>query len=187
MKCFICVIGLIVTFVLQGNAQEKFTVEVDATGNDRLISNVLNTNNSALSTARFTVQAGTNSLSSAAELATFHGAYTASAGYAGYSALTNRGSGIILRAFNGFGNIRFLTGGGDIAGNTRMLINNVGQVGFGTADPKKKIHLKEGDLYMDTASGGEIIMKSPNGTCYSITVSNAGALGAALTPGGCPN
>lgn len=187
MKNLIWIVMLLTSLGVNGLAQEKFTVEVDATGNDRLISDVVNVNNSTLSTARFSVRSGTDANEGTVELTAFANSYTASPGFGGYAGLTNRSTGIFLRAFDTNGHIRFMTGGSNLAGNTRIFINPVGQVGFGTDDPQKKIHLKEGDLYLDTASGSEVIMKSPNGTCYSITVSNQGALTATATTGGCPN
>lgn len=40
--------------------------------------------------------------------------------------------------------------------------------------PKARLHVKNGDIYLDQVDSG-VIMKSPNGQCWRMTVSNAGA------------
>jgi len=40
---------------------------------------------------------------------------------------------------------------------------------------QKKVEIKDGDIYVDNSTKG-IILKSPNGTCYRVTVSDGGAL-----------
>jgi len=154
------------------SAQETFEVEVDAIGSDRIMAKFHNINNSSQSSARLSIYSGTVANQGSTEITSFANSYVASPGYAGYGTISNNSTGILLRSYTSTGNIRFLTGGGSIATNTRMFINPVGQVGFGTAAPAKKIHLKEGDLYLDTATGSEVIMKSPDGTCFSVTVTN---------------
>jgi hypothetical protein len=50
-----------------------------------------------------------------------------------------------------------------------------GNLGIGTATPGSKLHVKEGDIYLEKIYAG-IILKAPNGNCYRITVSNTGQL-----------
>lgn len=50
-----------------------------------------------------------------------------------------------------------------------------GQVGIGTSQPKKPLHVKNGDVFIDQ-NGGGLIMKSPNGSCFRIVVSDNGTL-----------
>ena len=40
--------------------------------------------------------------------------------------------------------------------------------------PKAQLHVKSGDIYIEQITSG-VIMKSPNGQCWRMTVSNAGA------------
>lgn len=46
-------------------------------------------------------------------------------------------------------------------------------VGIGTSVPKSKLQVKNGDIYIESVNSG-VIMKSPNGQCWRMTVSNAG-------------
>jgi hypothetical protein len=39
--------------------------------------------------------------------------------------------------------------------------------------PKSQLHVKNGDVYIDNITAG-VIMKSPNGQCWRMTVSNTG-------------
>jgi hypothetical protein len=48
-------------------------------------------------------------------------------------------------------------------------------VGIGTTDPKTKFHVRNGKIYVE-ANGQGMIMKSQNGSCFELTVSDAGAL-----------
>jgi hypothetical protein len=56
-------------------------------------------------------------------------------------------------------------------------------VGIGTTAPKTRLHVATGELYIE-ASGQGMILKSPNGLCFKLTVSDAGALTITGTP--CP-
>ena len=46
-------------------------------------------------------------------------------------------------------------------------------MGISNPDPKSKLHVSQGDVYIDQIDSG-VIMKSPNGQCWRMTVSNAG-------------
>jgi hypothetical protein len=54
-----------------------------------------------------------------------------------------------------------------------MRIEANGNVGIGTRTPKAKIEVAEGDVYVSDATKG-IILKSPNGNCWRVTVDNIG-------------
>jgi hypothetical protein len=58
--------------------------------------------------------------------------------------------------------------------NAITVLKN-GNVGIGSISPKTLLHLQNGDLYIDK-SGGGVYMKSPNGNCWLLTVTNAGLL-----------
>jgi hypothetical protein len=53
-------------------------------------------------------------------------------------------------------------------------INPSGNVGIGVELPRAKIHIQSGDIYLEDATKG-VIMKSPDGSCWRMTVSNSGA------------
>ena len=54
---------------------------------------------------------------------------------------------------------------------------NANNVGIGTALPKTKLHVKDGDVYLETIGSG-VIMKDANGLCYRVIVNTSGILEA---------
>ena len=48
-------------------------------------------------------------------------------------------------------------------------------VGISTNDPKTKLHLKDGSMFVD-ATGSVLVMKAVNGNCWAIRVSDAGTI-----------
>ena len=56
-----------------------------------------------------------------------------------------------------------------------MIVNSSGQVGIGTTSPTSKLDVAGGDIELDDVAAG-IIMRSPDGTKYRITVANGGTL-----------
>lgn len=67
-----------------------------------------------------------------------------------------------------------LRGGGNSTAQT-VYIDNTGQIGVGTSNPTSKLDVAGGDIELDDAAAG-IIMRSPDGTKYRITVANGGTL-----------
>ncbi|NNE16512.1 MAG: hypothetical protein HKN51_16135 [Saprospiraceae bacterium] len=66
----------------------------------------------------------------------------------------------------------------------RMRIAENGNVGIGTDDPFSKLEIKDGDIYINDINNG-VIMKSPNGNCWRMTVDDTGNfVSTAIT---CPN
>ena len=53
--------------------------------------------------------------------------------------------------------------------------NGIGKVGIGTTDPKARLQIADGDVFIQDINKG-IIMKSPDGSCWRGTLSNAGQL-----------
>ncbi len=73
-------------------------------------------------------------------------------------------------------NIRFMTTStGCTEREERMRISENGNIGIGTTDPKSKLHIKDGDIYINCLNNG-IIMRSPDEQCWKVTVENDGSL-----------
>ncbi|MFM2266960.1 MAG: hypothetical protein RL757_401 [Bacteroidota bacterium] len=100
---------------------------------------------------------------------------------ADYGQLLNVGRGLIIRSSspNYQSTIRFFTGWNpnDVLNNynsyERLRIADNGNVGIGTTDPRAKLEVTEGDVYVNDATKG-IILKSPNGSCWRVTIDNTG-------------
>ncbi len=64
-----------------------------------------------------------------------------------------------------------------------VLGSNGVNVGIGTSAPKTRLHVISGKIYVE-ANGQGVILKSPGGACFELTVTNAGALAIAAVA--CP-
>ena len=67
--------------------------------------------------------------------------------------------------------------------NPLITVNTNGDLGIGTTEAKSKVHVKEGDVFIEDITSG-IIMKSPDGQCWRYTPDNSGQLIASSVP--CP-
>ncbi|WP_019986989.1 DNRLRE domain-containing protein [Rudanella lutea] len=48
-----------------------------------------------------------------------------------------------------------------------------GRIGINNSDPRSSLHVSAGDVYIDNIGSG-VIMRSPNGYCWRVTVDNTG-------------
>ncbi len=105
---------------------------------------------------------------------TQHDASYGISGYENFGQVTSTGSGFIVRAGSTSGVLKFQTGfSGAGISDTKMFIASQGNIGIGNENPTAKLQVTSGDVYIDTVSSG-VIMKSPNGSCWRMTVSNTG-------------
>ncbi len=65
----------------------------------------------------------------------------------------------------------------------KIRIDANGDLGIGTNNPRTGLHVSNEDIYIDDATKG-VIMKSPNGQCWRMTVDNSGSPVFTLIP--CP-
>ena len=82
----------------------------------------------------------------------------------GYRALVARSNSIVLGGISG------------------VNLGTDTNVGIGTTAPQTKLHVAGGDVYI--AAPNSVILTSPNGACWKLSVSDAGLVSAVSTP--CP-
>ena len=58
---------------------------------------------------------------------------------------------------------------------TKMVLSAEGNLGLGSIAPKAKLQVTNGDIYIENINNG-IIMKSPDGNCWRITIENDGSM-----------
>lgn len=88
-----------------------------------------------------------------------------------FNVAPDAGYGFVFRSTE-FGNLGNYTDLVRITPNGRV---GIGQFAGGAFDPSPfaKLHINDGDIYLDNATNG-VIMKSPNGGCWRMTVSDSG-------------
>jgi hypothetical protein len=85
-------------------------------------------------------------------------------------------SGTDLNAFSLPSYISFkTTNRNEIDRTERMRLASNGNLGIGTTNPAAKLHIKDGDIFIEDINNG-IIMKSPDGRCWKGTITNSGSL-----------
>ena len=161
------------------------SVVADASGlgevDNRVLMSLQNTSTSFASNAALKVTAGN---SGSFTILNHHSStYTVTNDADDMGQIWSSGKGLIIRAsplsasqdYNG--SIRFYTGWQQaaFASNERMRIEANGNIGIGTAAPKAKVEVANGDVYLTDPTKG-IILKSPNGNCWRVTVDNTGNL-----------
>lgn len=77
----------------------------------------------------------------------------------------------------------FSHGGEQEPGKEHLIVKTDGNVGISTADPKSKLQVTDGDVYVESIGKG-IILRSEDGSCFRVTVKNDGTF--ASTSLACP-
>ncbi|MCK4746065.1 MAG: hypothetical protein KAT15_03480 [Bacteroidales bacterium] len=95
--------------------------------------------------------------------------YTEIPDFNGMTAIISPGKGISLCTDSDRGSIRFYTTTVQDFIMERARIDHEGNLGIGTSAPKAKVHVEDGDIYIEDASKG-LILTSPNGSHFRVTV-----------------
>ena len=108
---------------------------------------------------------------------TYNSNYNAIPDYHGYVSIlsgstTSEGRGINLIGQKDYANIRFFLGGVQNS-DLKMILSSNGHLGIGSSTPKAKLHISDGDVYIENINNG-VIMRSPNGNCWRMTIDNSG-------------
>lgn len=108
---------------------------------------------------------------------TYNDNYSAIPDYNGYVTIlsgssTQEGRGINLIGQKDYANIRFYLGG-VTSNDMKMILDSEGELGIGTTSPASKLHISDGDIYIEDINNG-VIMKSPDGNCWRMTIDNTG-------------
>ncbi len=104
--------------------------------------------------------------------------------YTDFGVLSSTGRGVIMRADDPDGVLKFLTRGNETIPVERMRLTRDGNLGVGTESPVSRIQVTDGDVFIENINKG-VIMKSPNGNCWRMTINNDGSVNTtAIT---CPN
>jgi len=172
--------------VSQGNTS---TITNFPTVDRRVFLQVRNTSTSSsdFPFASVDVSAGGNTLStSIAHVAREYSFPTPNGIYSGFGQIYSQDRGLILRtgsSNNPNGVIKFMTGHSFGSSIERMRLDADGNFGIGTEQPKAKVQVTDGDVYIDNPNRG-IIMKDVNNKCWRITLGAAGNLVTSEIP--CP-
>ncbi len=95
--------------------------------------------------------------------------------FRGMSAILSEGSGISLASKSETGSLRFYTTTVQDTIVERARFDPAGNLGIGTPVPQAKVHVDEGDILIENINRG-VIMQSPNGKFWRITVGDSGEL-----------
>jgi hypothetical protein len=130
-------------------------------------------NTSSNGAANTNIKIGSTGTTATTNITNFDPNYSVIPGYSNCGMLSNFGSGLIFKSItNTSQSIRFITGNSG-NGAERMTVNSIGNVGIGTNLPVAKLQVTNGDVYVDDSTKG-IILKSPNGGCWRVTMDNTG-------------
>lgn len=165
------------------NPGYKLAIESDGStntsGNDgRTLLSLKGIDQSNASLVSLRLQSGTsNTTTLLTQASSVYGTDNYGTDYADFGQLWSNGAGLILRAGAGTTNsgvIKFQTGlASQGSSNERMRIAGNGNVGIGTINPKVKLQVTSGDIYIEDPNRG-IILRSPSGNCYRVTIDDAG-------------
>ncbi len=154
----------------------KLEVKDSVSNENRTFVNIENKDISTRSSAALEIKAGSQENYSVFRM---HGDNYDYSWWGKHGQLKTVGDGLIIEATksdNSGGDIVFVngsTGGSQNIKTINMKINGEGNVGIGTDNPQEKLQIKSGDIYLEDINSG-VILTSPNGSCWRMTVDNSG-------------
>ncbi|MEM6377442.1 MAG: hypothetical protein AAF705_04460 [Bacteroidota bacterium] len=89
--------------------------------------------------------------------------------------ISSNGAGFSIYSSSDYGSLRFYTNRDPLTNAIaeRMRIDAQGNIGIGTSEPKAKLQVKQGDVYLESIGAG-VIMRSTSGQCWRLTIDNVG-------------
>lgn len=152
---------------------------------NRQFINLTNINNTTHSNVAILCNSGTEGNRARGSFGVAANSYVANPGVSGFTYLQSFNSGIMLRAITPTGKIKFTTGGTSLL-NERMVIDSSGNIGIGTDKPCSKLQVSGGDIFIEEINTG-IIMTSPNGNYWRVTIDDDGSLISSQIDSPCDN
>lgn len=156
----------------------QLTVEEDAdNGSERTVIVAHNIASGSHASTGFVLKSGDAGTMSTATIDVSNTLYTALPNISGYLNLTSgsnstEGKGINFRCAKPYGNFRYYIGGYTDS-DVKMILDSNGNLGLGNINPSSRLQITGGDIYIEDIGSG-VIMKSPNGNCWRLTVDNSG-------------
>ena len=162
-----------------GSNTPESKLAIQGTYSSGLERNLIKINNLAYGSSAYTgiiLKTGDSDLQSVIQDYGINYAASTYYDFGGFLNLSNNSKGLMLHANSEQGIIKFYTGHDETAGAgiERLRIDSEGNIGIGTTEPKAKLEIADGDIYISDINKG-IIMKSPDGQCWRGTIDNSGS------------
>jgi len=158
------------------NPSNVLTIDGDVpSGEERFFISVNNSSlsNRSFAAAKFTAGTGTSMTTFGHNSETYDSDNFITADFGG---IFSSGAGIHLTAGGENGVIKFLTGKSNTGGSIEhMIISSDGNLGIGAKNPVSRLQVADGDVFIENINNG-VIMKSPNGNCWRLTVNDNGSV-----------